>query len=270
MVGWKGLRKETSSGERNSLIRELNSYTITTRAQLYRALGGISLKRRRDENEEQPSNSKKPRVTADSKFGGSCHYCGHRGHKIEECRKRRDGVAVTKVPEQEKTVTCFACRKPGHVSTACPNNKADSAKKDVNICDRNLVKGTLSTSTGKSIPFLFDSGSACSLIKNSVAALLLGPIHKDTVYLTGIGGEDVKCSTQISSLVRIQEILDNDRYELKSTNRSSRVYKYSHENLREVPKGFEGLVEISTTLINHEDDVSAFGENGTDVIVLGP
>ncbi|CAH2085596.1 unnamed protein product [Euphydryas editha] len=193
--------------QRSSLIRrELNSYTITTRAQLYRALSGISLKRRLDENDEQPSNSKKLRVAADSKFGGSCHYCGHRGHKIEECRKRRDGIAITKVPEREKTVTCFTCQKPGHVSTACPNNKADSTKKDVNICDRNLVKGTLSTSTGKSIPFLFDSGSACSLIKNSVAALLLGPIHKDTVYLTGIGGEDVKCTTQISSLVRIQNI----------------------------------------------------------------
>ncbi|CAB3256565.1 unnamed protein product, partial [Arctia plantaginis] len=32
------------------------------------------------------------------------------------------------------------------------------------------------------------------------------------------------------------------------------------------PKGFEGLVEISTTLINDEDDVPAIGENGTDVI----
>ncbi|CAB3227447.1 unnamed protein product [Arctia plantaginis] len=39
--------------QRNSLIRrELNSCTITTRAQLYRARGGISLKRRHDENEE--------------------------------------------------------------------------------------------------------------------------------------------------------------------------------------------------------------------------
>lgn len=44
------------------------------------------------------------------------------------------------------------------------------------------------------------------MIKNSVAVLLLGPIHKDTVYLSGIGGEEVKCSIHISSHVRIQGI----------------------------------------------------------------
>lgn len=157
--------------QRNSLIRrELNSYTITTRGQLCRALSGISLKRRRDDNEEQSPNSKKPRTVADEKFGGSCHYCGHRGHKIEDCRKRRDGVTVAK-KDRENTVTCFTCQKPGHISTACPNNKAEKerlAKKDVNICESRLVKGTLSTSVGKSMSFLFDSGSACSLIKNSL------------------------------------------------------------------------------------------------------
>lgn len=196
--------------QRNSMIRrELNTYNITTRAQLCRALGGISLKRRLDESEEPSSSSKRPRTAADSKFGGSCHYCGHRGHKIEECRKRREAIAATRAPEKEKLVTCFKCQKQGHFSSACPNNRGDkdqSIKKDVNICDRKSVRGTLSTSTGKLISFLFDSGSACSLIKHSLVEQLPGSVRNDTIYLTGIGGEDIKCSTQILSQVLIQGI----------------------------------------------------------------
>lgn len=195
--------------QRNSMIRrELNSYTITTRAQLCRALSGISLKRRLDDSDEQSSSSKKPRTATDTKFGGSCHYCGHRGHKMEECRKRQASAAA-RLPEKEKVITCFTCQKPGHLSSACPNNKGDkdqSIRRDVNICDRRLVRGTLSTSTGKSISFLFDSGSACSLIKHSLVKQLPGSVRNDTIYLTGIGGEDIKCSTQILSQVIIQGI----------------------------------------------------------------
>ncbi|XP_013141788.1 PREDICTED: uncharacterized protein LOC106105878 [Papilio polytes] len=155
--------------QKSSLIRrELNSYTIATRAQLYRALSGMSLKRRHGENEEQPPNVKKSRTTDDSKFSGTCHYCGHRGHKFEECRKRRDSVTVTRIVDRDKSVTCFACQKPGHISTACPNIKTDKeyvVKKGVNVCERKLAKGTMATSTSKSFLFLFDSCSACSLIK---------------------------------------------------------------------------------------------------------
>lgn len=196
--------------QKNSVIRrELNSYTITTRAQLCRALRGISLKRRHEDTEEHHSTIKKSRINADSRFGGSCHYCGHRGHKVEECRKRRDNVPVSKMPEKEKTVTCFTCQKPGHISTACPSKKSERellSKKDVNICERRLAKGTLSTTTGKSFPFLFDSGSACSLIKNNLYEQLPGSSRNDTVYLTGIGGEDIKCSVQKLSSVLIQNL----------------------------------------------------------------
>lgn len=196
--------------QKNPVIRrELNSYTITTRAQLCRVLRGISLKRRHEDSEGHLSTLKKPRMTADTKFAGSCHYCGHRGHKLEECRKRRDNVLVSKMPEQGKTATCFKCQKPGHISTACPSRNSEReppARKDVNICERRLAKGTLSTTTGESFSFLFDSGSACSLIKDSLQKQLPGSSRNEIVYLTGIGGEDIKCSVQKLSSVLIQNL----------------------------------------------------------------
>lgn len=50
----------------------------------------------------------------------------------------------------------------------------------------------------------------------------------------------------------IVEVLENDRYELKSLGGSQRSYKYSHENLRAVPQGHIGLIEIATSLLNRE------------------
>lgn len=39
-------------------------------------------------------------------------------------------------------------------------------------------------------------------------------------------------------------MLDHDRYELRDIDGSNRTYKYAHENLRAVPGGYGGLVEV--------------------------
>lgn len=88
----------------------------------------------------------------------------------------------------------------------------------------------------------------------------------DHVFIKCSERNQTKLAKKFKGPFVITKVLDNDRYELKSINRSNRVYKYSHENLRAVPRGFEGLVEISTTLINDEDDVSAIDGNGIDRI----
>lgn len=196
--------------QRDALIRrELNSHTVTTRAQLCRILGGISLKRRNEDTEGHDINAKRTRLAFDSRFNGSCHYCGNRGHKIEECRKRQNNIVKPQVKERENIVTCFTCGNPGHLSTSCPSKKTgseSSAKKEVHVCDRKLARSTLSTSTGKIIPFLFDSGSACSLIRSGLIEHIPGTLRNASVCLTGIGGEDIQCTTQILSSVQIQGI----------------------------------------------------------------
>ncbi|XP_060805757.1 uncharacterized protein LOC132902891 isoform X1 [Amyelois transitella] len=129
--------------QKDPLIRrELNSHVVTTRAQLFRILNGVSLKRRHDEFEACETDTKRARIT-DYKFNGSCHFCGNRGHKIEDCRKRRD-IMKLKTSDKDKTVTCFTCGKSGHLSPSCPDKKlgaVPATRKEVQICTRRTVRG---------------------------------------------------------------------------------------------------------------------------------
>lgn len=198
--------------------RELNAHSITTKVQLFRTLGGFALKRRLEMTETQDPDSKRPRTT-DARFPGKCHWCGLPGHRVADCRKRReDSSAVTKqqdpasaarTSERTSTVTCFICGKTGHIATNCPEKGKSggvAARKEVNLCEQRLSRGTLRTSSGEPVPFLFDSGSSCSLVKQSFTSKLPGTVRNDLVYLTGIGGDEIKCTSQISSEVNLGEI----------------------------------------------------------------
>lgn len=46
------------------------------------------------------------------------------------------------------------------------------------------------------------------------------------------------------------------------------MYKYSHESLRAVPRGFDGLVDVSTSLIADEETQDA--ETAVDVDHISP
>jgi len=55
--------------------------------------------------------------------------------------------------------------------------------------------GTISSSTGESVPFCFDSGAESSLIKESAADKLSGKRINNIVKLNGISNDSI-CSTQ--------------------------------------------------------------------------
>ena len=55
------------------------------------------------------------------------------------------------------------------------------------------------THLGESFPFYFDSGTDCSLIKESVALKFFGKRMTNTVVMRGIGDTSIKYTLEISS-----------------------------------------------------------------------
>lgn len=65
--------------------------------------------------------------------------------------------------------TWYDCGKPGHLATTCSDSKSNgvAVNKKVIICMQDcrlLCRGTLRTSSGEQVSFLFHSGSFCSLL----------------------------------------------------------------------------------------------------------
>lgn len=143
--------------QKDSLIRrELIAHNITTRTQLFRILGGVSLKRRSDGVEANEPEAKRSRAT--ERFSGRCNFCGISGHRFAECRKRRDALGSVETRDTpsasrplEKTtdVTCYTCGKKGHVTTNCPDkrNGGKAAAKEVHHCEHRPSRGILTTAS---------------------------------------------------------------------------------------------------------------------------
>lgn len=79
----------------------------------------------------------------------------------------------------------------------------------------------------------------------------------DFVFLKCSERNQTKLAPKFKGPYKIIRVLDNDRYELTHIHRSNRTFKYSHENLRAVPRGFDGLIDIATTLLNDEEAETA-------------
>lgn len=56
------------------------------------------------------------------------------------------------------------------------------------------------------MPFLFDSGSECSLIKETVSLSVDGKHVNDLISLKGIGDSSIVCTSQILAVVNIQNM----------------------------------------------------------------
>src|SRR5699024_3854533 len=69
-----------------------------------------------------------------------------------------------------------------------------------------LPRGELEFRNGKVVPFLFDSGSQCSLIKETVSLPLDGNRKHDVISLKGLGEHSVLCTLQILTVVKIHDL----------------------------------------------------------------
>ncbi|XP_047538388.1 uncharacterized protein LOC125071979 [Vanessa atalanta] len=82
----------------------------------------------------------------------------------------------------------------------------------------------------------------------------------DFVFVKSSERNQTKLDRKFRGPFVITNVLENDRYELKSITGSSRTFKYSHENLRSVPRGHEGLTEVAFSMLNENEAMTA-GDN---------
>lgn len=148
-------------------------------------------------------------------FHGKCHKCGRSGDRAKHCRNSRwspPRTSRSSRDEESKTVTCYTCGKPGHISPSCPNasRKARSGEKHVNTCQvEALPVGQLKLKSGEIFPFLFDTGSDCSLLKESIATHFDGKRFSNLTTLKGVGCGFFICNTQILTVLNFKGFLSN-------------------------------------------------------------
>ncbi|XP_036341868.1 uncharacterized protein LOC118751199 [Rhagoletis pomonella] len=174
-----------SSRFNNSLQRLLFKTSIKTRNELQQELRAFVFGKRKFAFENQPE-SKKHKPSAYLK----CHFCGKVGHKIADCRLKKDkGKSSMKscqfsgsmsAEKCRPSLICFKCGEAGHIASKCnkssnrysSNNKSGFEKK-VDACEIIEPKEILSQS-GELYLFCFDSGAECSLLKETVSEKFSG------------------------------------------------------------------------------------------------
>lgn len=160
----------------------------------------MSYGKRGSDTTHQQSEEKRSKREWPSKSSVICHYCKKPGHRQVECRKRQYDIAgsrrsdaslaKTTIPQKSTPASnrprrgsCFVCQSNEHYANACPR-KTDASgsstfRRRVDLCSVNPT-GTL-THNGEQFPFSFDSGSECSLLRNSVKERFSGPIFETDV-----------------------------------------------------------------------------------------
>lgn len=206
----------------NQIQRMAFTTEVKSRVQLQRELMPFVYRKRSlplSEKSNQASEAKKPRL----EFPRRCYNCGKPGHFATDCRNstsrdqstylNRSQPATTSNPPQRKDprpVTCFHCGEPGHIVPRCPLKQKkpedrDEAKAErrVNVC---AIKPAVDHiyNLGEKFSFCFDSGSECSLIRETVAQRFAGKRHYDSIKLVGIGKSNLYCNTQILATVTLQ------------------------------------------------------------------
>lgn len=81
----------------------------------------------------------------------------------------------------------------------------------------------------------------------------------DFVFVKSEERHQTKLDRKYKGLFKITPVLENDRYELRHVNGSNRVYKFSNENLRQVPHDSLALIEIAN--YSNEDVTADSNDN---------
>lgn len=85
-------------------------------------------------------------------------------------------------------------------------------------------------------------------------------VKGDFVFIKSSERNQTKLSRKFKGPFLITNVLDNDRYELKNLDGTNRTFKYAHESLRLIPRGDEGLVEMSASIMSGDEAMTAEDE----------
>ncbi|XP_052849921.1 uncharacterized protein LOC128260739 [Drosophila gunungcola] len=197
----------------SKLARLICTTNVKTRNELQQQLQAHSFMKRSIEDDATGSDRKKFQSPSLVK----CNYCGKVGHKYAECRARLQqgkskgktysGTNTTGVKDRSG-VKCFKCGEIGHFASACPKVRSGGCErifeKRVDICAVAPPSGTIKAS-GESVPFCFDSGAECSLVKESVAHKFKGKRVNNVVKLNGISNDAIYSTQQVLCNINIEQ-----------------------------------------------------------------
>lgn len=196
---------------------------IKSRIQLQRELMPFVYRKRQlppAEKSNPLGDPKKPRLEPPRR----CYNCGKQGHIANNCQgntskdqnsfsstSRFQSTASNSQQRKEpRTIICFRCSEPGHIAPRCPHKEKKTEDREepaverrVNICAIKPATDHL-FNLGEKFSFCFDSGSECSLIRETVANFFPGKRNYDSVTLLGIGKSSLCCNTQIMATVTLQ------------------------------------------------------------------
>lgn len=117
-------------------------------------------------------------------------------------------MSSTSGVKDRSKIKCFKCYEIGHVASVCPKNRtggnSKGYEKRVDVCTVAPPSGTI-TLSGESIPYCFDSGAECSLVKESVAEKFTGKRFHNIVTLNGISNDSIYSTLKVLSNINIEQ-----------------------------------------------------------------
>ncbi|CAB3248454.1 unnamed protein product [Arctia plantaginis] len=182
----------------------------------------------------------------------TCYVCGEPGHIVSTCPKRVDYTKKEQAATGSKEVK--VCSKIVRGALDCSGFTPMELMFGIQGSSLNLAKITPSSSEPTLINVKAARSSASENIQrvanadtlrfNKGKARIKPFAVGEFVFVKSEERHQSKLDKKFKGPYKIITVLDNDRYELKHINGSNRIYKFAHENLRGVPKGQEGYLEI--------------------------
>lgn len=192
---------------------------IKTRSRLQQELLAFSFTKRKMLANDRDAPDTKRFKNSHSQV--KCFTCGKMGHKSAVCRSKisfkqlHGGMSSIKGSSgANPRVQCFKCKKSGHYASRCmvsnggeggSSKAGPSAERRVDLCAISTPTGYL-RNHGETFSFCYDSGSECSLLKESVSIKFSGKRFNKVVVMTGIGQTSVNSCQQILTTVNINDL----------------------------------------------------------------